>query len=94
MSEELKNVIGLLKKAYDETLPYTGGYSDNFMGIEEFRAALKQATEKLEKEDYGDLIKLLSWFAPTYDWDDFSDNSDLGHDIYVSLQKVESIVKN
>ena len=78
-----------LKKAQALASKFQGGYSERFMGAEEFAKVLEGAIKELESGNSGVLSNLYLWFAPTSDWDDFikSEGMELG-------QKVFDLLKN
>ena len=75
-----------LNEAVNAASKYTGGWSDNFYLAEDFYEALKEATEKLKKGDTSKLGDLFLWFFPTYDWDDFVGDVELGNEIFELYQ--------
>jgi len=71
---------------------YSGGYSDNFYSAEEFYAGLKENTEKLKKGDNSVLNRITVWFVPSYDWDDFVGDVDLGNEVFKLLREYKEVI--
>jgi len=61
----------LLDEAVEMVSHYKGGYSNEFLGAENFTIALYEAINDLKRGDFSVFKKLWCWFAPTCDWDDF-----------------------
>ena len=63
---------------------YEGGYSGEFLNAKEFSKALKEAIELFESGNDCSLKDLMSWFAPTTEWDDFigEEGMKLGNSIF------------
>ncbi len=57
-------------------------WSDHFSSTEDFHRAMKDALEKLRSGDNSVINSLIAWFVPSYDWDDFVGDVDLGNEIY------------
>jgi hypothetical protein len=76
-------LIQLLGQAIDLAAQYSGGYSERFLGAEEFAAALHNALEQLNAGDKSVIETLWLWFLPTSDWDDLVgwEGVDLGNKI-------------
>lgn len=64
-------MITELKKAHELASQFTGGYSERFIGAENFAKALGHAIKDLEDGNTATLEQLDLWFLPTSDWDDF-----------------------
>lgn len=67
----MKELLAELKKAYELASQFTGGYSERFVGAEEFATALGMAVRELENGNDAIVEDLYLWFLPTSDWDDF-----------------------
>ena len=87
----IKKLIVDLDKAEKIVSEYSGGYSGEFIGAEEFHEALRKHIQKLKKGDTSVLNDLWVWFAPTCQWDDFVGNEgiDLGNRIFERLNKLK-----
>lgn len=69
---------------------YSGGYSDHFLSAEEFHNGVKKEIERLRNKDFDSVEKLYIWFAPSHDWDDFTnlEGLDLGNQIFAILSDI------
>jgi hypothetical protein len=76
-----------LYKAEKLASQFTGGYSDHFFSAQEFHAALADSIAKLKSGETDQLNRLWLWFAPSYDWDDFThqEGQDLANEIFSLL---------
>lgn len=92
MTTETDNIklIELLDKAEHLAGQFSGGYSGQFLSVEEFHSALVNSITKLKNGDNSQLDILNIWFLPTSCWDDFvdSDGQDLANQISDILVKM------
>jgi hypothetical protein len=88
---KLERLYLLLDRAEELASEFTGGYSDHFFSAQEFHAALADSIAKLKLGDTDQLNNLWLWFAPSYDWDDFThqDGQDLANEIFPLLTDVK-----
>jgi len=86
---EKEKIITLLEKAYYLAMQKTGGFSDHFLIIDDFQEALKNSIQKIKNEEYQVIDDLIAWFEPTYDWDDFVGDVELGNEIYSVLNQIK-----
>lgn len=84
---KLERLYLQLDKAEELARQFSGGYSDHFFSAQEFHAALADSIAKLKSGDTDQLNNLWLWFAPSYDWDDFThqDGQDLANEIFPLL---------
>jgi len=71
LENNLNELISLLKSAENISQQYSGGYSGEFLSVEEFSTSLSLSISKLEKGETDKLKTVYSWFSPTSCWDDF-----------------------
>ena len=85
-------LIVLLDEAEELASQFKGGYSNHFIGAEEFHKALKVSIEKLKAGDLTEMETLRLYFAPTCSWDDFigKDGIELGNEVYELLISLRS----
>jgi len=76
-------LIDLLDKAEKLASEFQGGYSGQFLSVQEFHQALFDSINKFKQGDRTQLDKLYFWFLPTSCWDDFigKDGQDLANEI-------------
>src|SRR6478736_6523648 len=93
--EKIESLVILLDKAEHLVSEFRGGYSNQFFSAEEFHSALVESTKRLKAGDEEEISKLVSWFAPTCQWDDFTgrDGIDLGNSIYQLLYELKKSLK-
>lgn len=89
---KLDRLYLLLNKAEKLARQFTGGYSDHFLSAKEFHASLADSIAKLKLGDTEQLNILWLWFAPSYDWDDFThqDGQELANEIFLLLSDLKS----
>jgi hypothetical protein len=90
-NEKLDKLCLLLDQAEKLSSKFSGGYSIHFLSAEEFHLALSESIKKLKNGKKGEITNLISWFAPTCDWDDFiaGDGSDIANEIFELLCKLK-----
>ncbi|MCC6838681.1 MAG: hypothetical protein IT230_00835 [Flavobacteriales bacterium] len=87
---DLNTLLVDLDTAVHLSAHFTGGYSGEYLSAEDFHKDLSEAVVKLKAGDTSVMERLLWWFAPTCEWDDFITEGgvDLGNRIYSSLLKL------
>lgn len=87
-----KKLIVLLDQAEHLVRQISGGYSEQFLSVEEFHLALVDSIAKFKSGDNTQLNKLNTWFLPTSCWDDFVGDAgqDLANQISDLLAKMTS----
>ncbi len=85
-----KELIKKLKLALDEVEACPQNSSEHFYCVEHFQNALGNSVKRIEEKDNSVvaplisenddpfMASLISWFTPTFDWDDFVGDTDLG----------------
>ncbi|MES1182101.1 MAG: hypothetical protein ABUL44_04830 [Flavobacterium sp.] len=93
---KFRQLLEYLDQAEKLVGEFKGGYSDHFFSSEEFHLSLKDSIQRLRNGEIDELNKLFLWFAPTYDWDDFtrSDGLDLGNTIFELLSNIIKSTKS
>jgi hypothetical protein len=88
----LDRLLLLLDEAEALAGKFTGGYSNRFIGAEEFHHELTDSIAKLRAGDRSEIDTLSLYFTPTCSWDDFTgmDGMELGNEIYELLQGMRS----
>jgi len=86
-SEIRNNLIEKLEEAVEITGNCNDNYSDHFSNIDDFYQAMKNALDKIKSGDNSVLNSLTAWFVPSYDWDDFVGDVELGNKIFKLLIK-------
>lgn len=83
MGESLRDrLLKKLKLAVELSRKCPDNWSEHFSSSKEFYEAMKDAYKKLKDGDNSVVVDFISWFIPSYDWDDFVGDVDLGNDIY------------
>jgi hypothetical protein len=84
---KLDRLYLLLDKAEELARQFTGGYSNHFFSAEEFHTSLADSIAKIKSGDIDQLNNLWLWFAPSCDWDDFTnqEGQDLINQIFPLL---------
>ena len=90
------DLIEALKQAGEYILNYQGpstaAFSD-FNDKDEFTDAIAEAIARLEQKDDSRLKDLQAWFLPSGDWDDLTQNEEIGNRVsglvnsYLSLKR-------
>lgn len=88
---KLEELISDIEKAEILASEYSGGYSGEFLSVEEFHRSLKDSLENLKNGELEDLDNLQLWFSPTGPWDDFIglDGLVLGNQIFEKLNSLK-----
>ena len=84
-----KKLIDLLDRAEKLASEFQGGYSGQFLSVEEFHEALLESINKFKQGDITQLDKLHNWFLPTSCWDDFSGRA--GQDLANEISNILSM---
>ena len=94
---KIQKLLILLDEAEQLVGQFTGGYSNRFIGAEEFHSALKISIQKLREGETTEIETLWIYFAPTCSWDDFVglEGMELGNEIFELLDAIKkSEIKN
>jgi hypothetical protein len=86
---EISELLDDLEKAAEMLSHFEGGYSNQFIGAEEFHNALEVEIDDIAEGNKNDLSQIWIWFAPTTSWDDFVglEGMDLGNKIFERVDK-------
>jgi len=92
---KLERLYVILEKAEELVAQFEGGYSDHFFSAQEFHTALSESIAKLKADDIDQLDDLWLWFAPSYDWDDFTrqHGQDLAKEIFSLITELRIELK-
>lgn len=80
----MKNLIIDLKQAEKILIESAGSNSV----ATEFHTELVESITRLENGDKSVISDLWIWFTPTFEWDDFGRDVNLGEKIYQQLNKL------
>ncbi len=83
--EELQKALVLIRKS-------PKNWSDHFISSNSFYEAMKDAIKRLKANDDSKIASLVSWFMPTYDWDDFVGDLELGNKIFKLLIQYNTVI--
>ena len=88
----LNRLLLLLDEAETLVGQFSGGYSNRFIGAEEFHQGLTDSIARLRAGNSSEIDTLSLYFAPTCSWDDFTGNDgmELGNEIYELLRSMRS----
>lgn len=89
-SADISELIELLDEALLILKPLSGGYSGEYLTVEEFYSDLSVTVDRLKEGKPFDLNKLWGWFAPTCEWDDFVGDVELGQKVFDQIEKVRN----
>lgn len=81
---EISELLADLHLASEMLSQREGGYSGKYLSVEEFKFALDEAIDDIEGGNKIDLSFFYYCFAPTCEWDDFTDENgiELGNRIF------------
>ncbi len=77
-----KELIKKLNLALDELEACPQNSSEHYFCVEDFQDKLGYSAKRIEENDDSVLKSLIAWFTPTFDWDTFVDDADLGFSIF------------
>ena len=82
----------LLGEAQELLSHFEGGYSDHFFSAADFHLALVNSIDQIKAGHNDQIGNLYLWFAPSYDWDDFTGTAgeSLGNEIYNLLFELKN----
>lgn len=86
---EIFDLFKDLEEAEEILSKLTGGYSNNFISVEEFHNAFVEELYDLKGQNVPNFEQICLWFAPTSAWDDFVgiDGMELANRIYERAEK-------